>query len=77
MSFLFSSDKIISFILARFAANIFSFMPPTGSTRPLNVISQVMARFGRTLRWVNEDAIEVTIVIPAEGPSLGIAPSGT
>ena len=52
-------------------------MPPTGSTRPLNVISPVMARFGRTLRWVNEDAIEVTIVIPAEGPSLGIAPSGT
>ena len=26
---------------------------------------------------VNEDAIEVTIVIPADGPSLGTAPSGT
>lgn len=41
------------------------------------VISPVMARWARTLRWVNDEAMEVTMVIPADGPSLGMAPSGT
>ena len=62
---------------ARLAARIFSLMPPTGSTRPRSVISPVMARWSRTLRWVSAEAIEVTMVMPAEGPSLGVAPSGT
>ena len=30
-----------------------------------------------TLCYVIDEIIEVTIAIPAEGPSLGVAPSGT
>ena len=67
---------MISLIFARFAANIFSLIPPTGSTFPLNVISPVIANFGFTLRCVNTEIIEVNIAIPALGPSLGVAPSG-
>ena len=52
-------------------------MPPTGSTLPRSVISPVMAVFLRTLRWVSAEAREVAMVMPAEGPSLGEAPSGT
>ena len=52
-------------------------MPPTGSTRPDSVISPVIATSPRTGRPVNSDASAVTIVTPAEGPSLGIAPDGT
>ena len=55
---------------------IFSLIPPTGSTLPESVISPVMARFFLTLRPVNADIIAVAMVMPAEGPSLGIAPSG-
>ena len=73
----FSSHITMSLMPARFAARIFSLMPPTGSTFPRNVISPVIARFGRTLRWVNAEAMEVAMVIPADGPSLGTAPSGT
>ena len=62
---------------ARLAARIFSRIPPTGSTFPRRVISPVMARLAFTLRWVSAEASEVTMVIPAEGPSFGIAPSGT
>ena len=62
---------------ARLAARIFSLIPPTGSTLPRSVISPVIARFAFTLRWVRAEARDVAIVIPAEGPSLGIAPSGT
>ena len=58
------------------AANNFSFKPPIGSTRPRNVISPVMAISERTLRFVKIDTIANVIVIPAEGPSLGVAPSG-
>ena len=73
----FSSLKMISLIPARLAANIFSLMPPTGSTLPRRVISPVMAKLAFTLRCVRADANEVAMVIPAEGPSLGMAPSGT
>jgi hypothetical protein len=41
------------------------------------VISPVMATSQRTGMRVSALTIEVQIVIPAEGPSLGIAPSGT
>ena len=68
---------MISLIPALFAANIFSLIPPTGSTLPLKVISPVMAMFSFIFRWVNTEAIEVYIVIPAEGPSFGTAPAGT
>ena len=62
---------------ARLAARIFSLMPPTGNTLPRSVISPVMARLAFTLRCVRAEASEVAIVMPADGPSLGMAPSGT
>ena len=62
---------------ARFAARIFSFIPPTGRTLPRSVISPVMASLSRSFLCVRADANDVAIVIPAEGPSLGVAPSGT
>ena len=77
MFFLFSALIIISLIPARLAARIFSLIPPTGSTLPRRVISPVIARLAFTLRCVKAEANEVAIVIPAEGPSFGIAPSGT
>ena len=77
MSFSFSLHKIISLILALFAANIFSFMPPTGNTLPRKVISPVIANLFLILRCVYEETKEVNIVIPALGPSFGVAPSGT
>ncbi|MNR65480.1 hypothetical protein D3C85_1885360 [compost metagenome] len=64
-------------MLARLAARIFSFIPPTGSTLPLSVISPVIARLDFTLRCVNAEVKAVSMVIPAEGPSLGVAPAGT
>lgn len=48
-------------------------MPPTGSTFPRSVISPVMAVFLRTLRCVIAEAIDVAMVIPADGPSFGVA----
>ena len=36
-----------------------------------------MARCLRTLRWVNALASAVNMVMPALGPSLGMAPCGT
>jgi 5-oxoprolinase (ATP-hydrolysing) len=60
----------------RWAASIFSFRPPMGSTRPRRVISPVMATSRRTGRRVSADTSEVHMVIPADGPSLGMAPSG-
>jgi hypothetical protein len=51
--------------------------PPMGRTRPRKVISPVMASCLRTGFWTRADTIEVAMVIPAEGPSFGIAPSGT
>jgi len=68
---------MICLIPERFAANSFSLIPPTGSTLPRNVISPLIARLARTFREVNADTSAVSIVIPAEGPSLGVAPSGT
>ena len=55
----------------------FSFNPPIGKTIPLNVISPVIATFLFTGISVIAETIDVTIAIPADGPSLGVAPSGT
>lgn len=63
-------------IPAVFAARIFSFNPPMGSTRPRRVISPVMATSARTGIFVSADSSAVAMVIPAEGPSFGTAPSG-
>ena len=48
-----------------------------GSTLPRSVISPVMATERRTGRLVNTEIMAVAMVMPADGPSLGIAPSGT
>lgn len=52
--------------------------PPglTGSTRPLRVISPVMATSDLTSRLLNSEARQVTMVTPADGPSLVTAPAG-
>ena len=73
-SFFFGTQTIFKF--AFFAARIFSFNPPIGSTRPLNVIYPVIAISALTLRFVIADKTAVAIVIPADGPSFGTAPSG-
>ncbi len=67
----------MSLIPARFAARIFSLIPPTGNTLPRKVISPVIAKNGFTFLCVNADVSAVNIVTPAEGPSFGIAPAGT
>ena len=59
------------------AANIFSLIPPTGNTFPLSVISPVIANLLLTLFCVSKETKDVNMVIPALGPSFGVAPSGT
>lgn len=49
-------------------------MPPTGSTFPVSDISPVIARFCRTGMFLASERSAVTIVQPALGPSLGVAP---
>jgi hypothetical protein len=44
---------------------------------PVNDNSPVMARFSRTGLSIASDMRAVTMVQPAEGPSFGVAPSGT
>src|SRR5215471_11579625 len=61
----------------RSAASSFSLRPPIGSTRPRKVISPVIAMSLRTGMPVSTETIEVTIATPADGPSFGVAPSGT
>ena len=53
-----------------------TFTPPTGSTFPRNVISPVIATSFLTALAESAETIAVASVIPADGPSLGIAPSG-
>jgi hypothetical protein len=54
-----------------------SFRPPMGSTLPRSVTSPVMATSRRTGRRVKAEMIAVAMAMPALGPSLGVAPSGT
>lgn len=49
-------------------------MPPTGITFPLREISPVMATLLRIGMLRAKDSKAVTIVQPALGPSLGVAP---
>ena len=60
----------------RRAAMVFSFSPPMGSTRPRSVTSPVMATPARIFRPVRAESMAVVTAMPAEGPSLGTAPSG-
>ena len=55
----------------------FSLRPPIGRTLPLKVISPVIAILFFTGTPVKAETIDVNMAIPAEGPSLGVAPSGT
>ena len=54
----------------------FSLTPPTARTRPRSVISPVMATSVRDGVPVRAEISAVAIVIPADGPSFGVAPSG-
>ena len=73
----FRRGRITVEIPERSAARDFSRTPPTGSTRPRRVTSPVMATSGRTGIPVAREVRATAMVIPAEGPSLGIAPAGT
>ncbi len=61
----------------RRAASSFSLSPPIGSTLPRRVTSPVIAMSLRTGICVSTETIEVTMAMPALGPSFGVAPSGT
>ena len=62
---------------ARCAARIFSLRPPIGSTRPRSVISPVIATsLAHRDRAAAPTTSAVAIVMPADGPSFGMAPSG-
>ena len=62
---------------AAWAASTFCLSPPIGSTRPCSVTSPVMPTVCLIGRPLSSDASAVVIVMPALGPSLGIAPAGT
>ena len=76
-SFLFSTGINTSLMPPLTAASSFSFKPPIGKTLPLRVISPVIAILFFIGTPVKAETIAVNIAIPAEGPSLGVAPSGT
>ncbi len=76
-SFWFSYGITMSVMPTRYAARDFSLRPPMGSTLPRKVISPVMATERFTGFLVKAERMAVAMVMPAEGPSLGVAPSGT
>ncbi|EKD60155.1 MAG: Membrane-associated protein [uncultured bacterium] len=76
-SFSFSAGMNTVLIPPRSAANSFSFKPPIGKALPRKVTSPVIAISLRTGIPVITDTIDVTIAKPADGPSFGVAPSGT
>ena len=76
-SFSFSCGISTVVMPPRSAARSFSFKPPIASALPRSVTSPVIATSLRTGMPVITDTTEVTIARPAEGPSLGVAPSGT
>jgi len=51
-------------------------IPPTGKTSPARDISPVIETSDRTILSVNNEINAVAIVIPADGPSFGIAAAG-
>ena len=76
-AFSVSLGMMIFLMPMRCAASAFSFKPPMGSTLPRRVISPVMATSLRTGLRVKAERMAVAIVMPALGPSFGVAPSGT
>ena len=71
------SGMITSVRPAACAASTLCFSPPIGRTRPCKVTSPVIPTVCLTARFVSSEARAVVIVIPALGPSFGIAPAGT
>ena len=59
------------------AARSFSFNPPISKTFPVRVNSPVIAISLRTFLLVIADINDTHNATPADGPSLGVAPSGT
>ena len=76
-SFSFLRGRMTIAAPERCAARILLFRPPMGRTRPRRVISPVMATSLRTGMPVKALTMAVAIVMPADGPSLGMAPAGT
>ena len=76
-SFSFSCGISTVFTPERRAASSFSFRPPMAVTRPRRVISPVMAMSLRIGMPVRTETMATVMATPAEGPSLGVAPSGT
>ena len=76
-SFSFSCGISTVLMPPRSAASSFSFSPPMASALPRSVTSPVMAMSLRTGICVSTETMEVTMARPADGPSLGVAPSGT
>ena len=74
LTFPFGNIKFL--MLDLLAAINFSFKPPIDNTLPVSVISPVIAKLFFTGLSKRRDSRAVTIVIPAEGPSFGVAPSG-
>lgn len=72
----FSSGIRTVLIPFLYAAIVFSFNPPIGNTLPVKVTSPVIAISALTGIPVRAETTAVVIAIPAEGPSLGTAPSG-
>ena len=77
MSLALSAGISTSFTLPLWAARIFSLSPPMGRTLPRSVISPVMAISLFTGFLVMALTMALAIAVPALGPSLGVAPSGT
>ncbi len=76
-SFSFSSGMRTVVIPPRSAASSFSFNPPIGIAFPRSETSPVIAMPRRTGICVRTETMDVTIARPADGPSFGVAPSGT
>ena len=76
-SFSLSFGMMMVLMPARCAASTFSFTPPIGRILPRSVISPVIATSVRTGTRASAETSAVARVMPADGPSFGIAPSGT
>ncbi len=59
------------------AASTFSLTPPMGNTFPVSVTSPVSATSLLAYLPVSSEISAMHMVMPAEGPSLGMAPEGT
>lgn len=73
---LLDRGTITSFNPSLLEANIFSLIPPIFNTLPLKDISPVIPTFYLIGVYKANDTSAEVMAIPADGPSLGTAPSG-